>query len=97
MKGLALQKLFDRIWDVYLEMKKEQLQLPIVTFNTLVDACARSCQMVRIPKLLEEMAEHNVTYSAILKGYCHGNRLDEAFQLLNEMKLSKEFHPDEIA
>ena len=58
--------------------------------------------MVRIPKLLEKMAEHNitpnvVTYSAILKGYCQENRLDEAFQLLSVMKLAEEFHPNEFA
>jgi len=86
---------------VHREMVEEGLQLTVTTYNTLVDACARSRDMVRIPALLEEMqklkVEPNViTYSTILKGYCQENNLDKAFQLLDEMKGTKEFRPDEI-
>jgi len=38
-----------------------------------------------------------VTYSTILKGYVQENALDKAFDLMDEMKLTKEFKPDEIA
>merc|ERR1719498_172398 len=37
-----------------------------------------------------------VTYSAILKGYCQTNRLDEAFELLEDMKRTTKLEPDEI-
>merc|ERR1719145_143564 len=83
-------------------MVREKLAFSITTYNTLIDACARNCQMVRVPKFLDEMSklkvEPNViTYSTILKGYCQENRLEKAFQLLDEMKLTKDFRPDEIA
>merc|ERR1719245_1187800 len=36
-----------------------------------------------------------VTYSAVLKGYCHQNQLDKAFELFQTMKHSKHVRPDE--
>merc|ERR1719203_623870 len=77
------------------------MQLSIATYNALIDACARSCDMTRVPGLLEAMVEQNIeptviTYSTILKGYCQENRLDKAFDLLEEMKQSSKYQPDEI-
>ncbi|CAK0823467.1 unnamed protein product, partial [Prorocentrum cordatum] len=101
LKGFAQKKQFEQVWNVHREMLEEGLQLTVTTYNTLVDACARSRDMARIPALLAEMqklkVEPNViTYSTILKGYCQENRLDKAFQLLDEMKGTKDFRPDEI-
>merc|ERR1719401_2387940 len=75
------------------------MMFSIVTYNTLVDACARSNDMGRIPTLLDEMAamqiEPNIiTFSTIIKGYCQENRVDRAFELLEDMK--KSFTPDEV-
>jgi len=102
LKGLAQHRRFDRVWEVHAEMRQERVQLSIVTYNTLVDACAKSYGMSRIPALLEEMARSEiqanvVTYSTILKGYVQENSLDKAFELMDEMKLSKDIKPDEIA
>jgi len=101
LKGFSHRKRFDRVWEVYEELKANGLACSIVTFNTLVDACARSGDMARIPGLLEEMAAQNIepnliTYSAIVKGYCQENRLDRAFELFAEMKKATDFKPDEI-
>lgn len=101
MKGFSHQKRFDRVWQVYQEMVKEKLQFSIVTFNTLIDACARSCEMGRIPQLLESMSKQGIepnviTYSAVLKGYCQENRIDKAFEVLADMRASKRFMPDEV-
>mmetsp|Transcript_141739 Transcript_141739/g.246770 ORF Transcript_141739/g.246770 Transcript_141739/m.246770 type:complete len:688 (-) Transcript_141739:158-2221(-) len=101
LKGFAQQKQFDRVWSVYQEMLDLKLQFSIVTFNTLVDACARSHDMSRIPALLESMVAQGIepniiTYSAILKGYCQANRLDEAFQLMAQMMQTTDLRPDEI-
>ncbi|CAK0862347.1 unnamed protein product [Prorocentrum cordatum] len=81
LKGVVREKRFDRVWDIYQEMQaeKEQLQFSVTTYNTLIDACARSGDM-----------------STIIKGHCQENRLDEAFELLENMKRSKGLHPDEI-
>merc|ERR1719456_927964 len=73
----------------------------MVTFNTLIDACARSGDLSRIPSLLRDIESQGlkmgiVTYSAILKGYCQKNLLDEALELFNDMTQSAGIEPDEI-
>jgi len=101
LKGFSHQKRFDRVWAVYREMLAAKVQFSIVTYNTLVDACARCQQMVNAPALLEEMAQQAIqpnviTYSTVIKGYCQEYRLDKAFELMEEMKRTSEFRPDEI-
>jgi len=54
-----------------------------VTFNTLVDACARCGEMGKIQGILEEMSKQRIspnviTYSAIIKAYCQDSRVNEA-------------------
>jgi len=102
LKGFTHQKNFNRVWHVYDEMIQAKLQFSIVTFNAVIDACARSCQMIRVQPLLEDMERQGitpniVTYSTILKGYCQEGRLNEAFQLLKTMKLSEDVKPDEFS
>jgi len=105
LKGFSHQKKFDRVWSVYQEMltQKEKIQFSIVTFNTLVDACARCREMHRIPAILEDMVAQGIepniiTHSAIIKGYCQEGRLDSALELMDTMRQSDNtaFRPDEI-
>merc|ERR1719231_1022881 len=82
-------------------MLEHKLQFSMVTYNTLIDACARSSELGRIPSLLKDIQAQGlemgiVTYSAILKGYCQTNRLDEAFELLENMRRTTNLEPDEI-
>jgi pentatricopeptide repeat protein len=100
LKGFSHQKRFDSFWTLHQDMVKLKLEFSITTYNTLIDACARNCEMARVPKFLEEMKKLNIeanviTYSTILKGYCQENKLDQAFALLEDMKKTK-FMPDEI-
>jgi pentatricopeptide repeat protein len=102
LKGFSHQKKFDRLWTVYEEMlTQKQVVFSIVTFNTLVDACARCGEMNRIPGMLQNMVSQGIepnliTYSAILKGYCQEHRLDEAFELMEGMVQTTKYKPDEI-
>jgi len=101
VKGFSHNKNFRRMWQVYDEMVAQKLQFSMVTFNTLIDACARSGELNRIPALLKDMKEQGlqmgmITYSAIIKGYCQKNMLDEAFELFHDMAKTTEFAPDEI-
>merc|ERR1719507_1754999 len=101
LKGFSHQRQFDRVWLVYEEMRAEKLAVSLSAYNALIDACARSSDMGRVPQLLQDMAKDGlepniVTYSTILKGYCQENRLDKAFELLQEMKQSSKYQPDEI-
>lgn len=102
LKGFCHQKCFKRVWEVYNEMKKAKLQFTIVQYNALIDACARSSEMVRVQPLMEDMARQNiepnlVTYSTIIKGYCTEGRMNQAFELFETMKKAKGLQPDEIA
>lgn len=101
LKGFSHQKKFDRLWSVYKEMLALKMDFSVITYNTLIDACARNGQMSCVPTLLEDMAHlgiqpNLISYSAILKGYCQDNRLDMAFDILGTMKQSKQVAPDEI-
>jgi len=101
LKGFSHRKLFHRVWEVHDEMRQQKLQYSIVTYNTLIDACIRSGEMTRIAALLELMASDNIrpnviTHSTVLKGYCQDNRVDKAFEVLEDMKRCPDFAPDEV-
>mmetsp|Transcript_26165 Transcript_26165/g.53874 ORF Transcript_26165/g.53874 Transcript_26165/m.53874 type:complete len:620 (+) Transcript_26165:139-1998(+) len=104
LKGFSHQKRFDRVWAVYKEMVGHGLesQFTSVTYNTLIDACARCGEVRRAPGILDDMTHRGVepnlvTYSVVLKGLCHDNQLDKAFELMETMKKSKHSKPDELA
>lgn len=101
LKGFCHQKRFDRVWALHRELLTEKLQFSVVTYNALIDACARSGEMHRATPLLEAMTAQGIepnliTYSTIIKGYCQESRLDRAFELLEHMKTSGTCRPDEI-
>jgi pentatricopeptide repeat protein len=101
LKGFSHQKRFDRVWSIYQEMLEHNLQFSIVTFNTILDACARSGEMARSAVLLDSMKgqglEPNlITYGIVIKGYCQENRLEEALQVWESMVSATNFQPDEI-
>jgi len=101
LKGFAHQKKFSRVWSVYQEMLAIETDFTIVTFNTVIDACARCEELHRIPTLLADMDRlgippNIITYGAILKGYCQEGKLDKAYELLQSMRETTDFTPDEI-
>merc|ERR1719223_1682875 len=82
-------------------MKAKSISCNTITYNTILDACAKCCAMDRASMLLQHMKEllvepDIVTYSTILKGYCLAGDVDRAFQILAEMKKGDKFAPDEI-
>merc|ERR1719456_2202428 len=67
----------------------------------MIDACARCGSMDRVSALLEEMKASHVepdiiTYSTIVKGYCHSGDVDRGFEVLREMKKDGKYAADEI-
>merc|ERR1719436_1064789 len=104
LKGYSQLKCFDRVWAVYEEMIAAGFkdQFTAVTYNTVINACAQCNKLHKALQLVEEMdrqkvAPTRVTYSAILKGYCMNNQLDEAFKVMELMKQSPHTIPDELA
>mmetsp|Transcript_119443 Transcript_119443/g.337999 ORF Transcript_119443/g.337999 Transcript_119443/m.337999 type:complete len:674 (+) Transcript_119443:125-2146(+) len=100
LKGFSHQKRFDRVWSVYKEMLQEGMQVTVVTYNTLLDACARCSEMSYVPTLLEDMAGKGIqlnviSYSIIIKGYCQVGCVGRAFRLMDEMRDTAKLRPDE--
>merc|ERR1719409_1839900 len=67
----------------------------------MIDACARSGAMDRVPKLVADMRAakimpDTITYSTRVKGYCFSGNVDRAFEVLADMRADGRHVPDEI-
>jgi len=65
--------------------------MPLVTFNTVLDACARVGRMEHAAKIMEDMKIHQVeanivTYSTMLKGHCQNGNIKAAYAALEQAK-----------
>jgi len=101
LKGFAREKKMERVWAVYEEMLGRQVEVSVVAFNTIVDACARSGRMDQVPRVRAAMSKGGVrpnliTYSAMLKGYCRVGDIQTGFDLIRQMKKEDGLIPDEI-
>jgi pentatricopeptide repeat protein len=91
----------DKVFDVFEEMRSKNIPCNTITYNTMLDACAKCCAMDRASGLLVAMRESCVepdivTYSTIVKGYCSEGDVDRAFSVLEDMKSDDKLAPDEI-
>merc|ERR1719183_1935852 len=82
-------------------MKGMNAELSIVTYNTLIDSCARCGRMEHLPTVLDDMkvngAKPNViTYSTMLKGHCQSGDVQSGFKILEQIRKDPELKPDEI-
>jgi len=96
-----MSKQIGKVFEVYTEMRARDVQCNTISYNTMLDACARCSSMDRVSQILEDMKTCAVepdiiTYSTIVKGYCQAGDVDRAFQVLEEMKRDAKFAPDEI-
>jgi len=103
LKGYSNQRQFDCVWRVHREMLAvPHVKFTLVTYNTLINACVRCREMERIASILSEMAAREIepdtiTYSAIIKGYCHEGHMDKAFELMDRMnEATTKYKPDEV-
>jgi pentatricopeptide repeat protein len=91
----------DKVFAVYDEMQKHGVECNAITYNTLLDACAKNSCMDRTPALLEDMRRVNsepdlITYSTLIKGYCLEGSVDKACKVLEDLKAQGTLRPDEI-
>merc|ERR1740117_2509468 len=91
----------DRALAVYEEIRNEKVELSIVMYNTLIDACARCGRMEQLENILSDMKTNRVkpnviTYSTMLKGHCQNGDIQTAFLILEQMKKDAHLKPDEI-
>lgn len=100
LKGYAHQKRFHSAWSVYEDIKEHNMELSIVTYNTVIDACARNGEMRKVPEVLAAMEAQGiqptvVTFSALVKGYCQEGQIEQAFQVMETMSGNMRLQPDE--
>merc|ERR1719284_601887 len=86
--------------ELYEAMKNQGSACNLVTYNTLIDACARVGDMTKATALFRDMCERGVdpdliTYSTIIKGYCVQGDLEQAIQLFTLMR-KRSIKPDAI-
>mmetsp|Transcript_36565 Transcript_36565/g.84047 ORF Transcript_36565/g.84047 Transcript_36565/m.84047 type:complete len:1045 (+) Transcript_36565:176-3310(+) len=101
LKGYSRARKVERVWAVWNEMLGHNISPSIVTFNAMIDACARNSDMGSVPGLMSELKARNlspnlITYSTMLKGCCMSGDLRSAFGVLDEMKSGTKLKPDEI-
>merc|ERR1740130_90455 len=101
LKGFTREKKIDRVWAVYEEMKEMNAELSVITYNTLIDACARCGRMEHLPTIMEDMVTHGakpniITYSTMLKGHCQNGDVQSGFAILEQVKKDPQLKPDEI-
>merc|ERR1719160_2133837 len=101
--GFAISKQPEKLMQVYTEMREREVPCNTISYNTMLDACAKCGAMHRVPDLLEDMKAARprvepdvITYSTIVKGYCNSGDVDKALQVLQEMKRDGKHAPDEI-
>ena len=73
-KGVAMDKRAKEVFSMCEEMKQRSMDLNTVTFNIMLDACAKCNAMHHASSLVEEMRQSVVqldifTYTTLAKGY----------------------------
>merc|ERR1719393_973170 len=82
-------------------MDSSKIDMSIVTYNTMIDACARCGRMERVAKILEDMKSRHIkpnliTYSTMLKGHCQNGDVQTGFLILEQLRKDTKLKPDEI-
>jgi len=94
IKGYGLEKDLKSALELFREMPQEGVPYNTITYNSIIDACVKSGDLDTAESLLREIADPNnsavepdlITFSTLLKGYCHIGDLDKALQLAEAIK-----------
>ncbi|KAL8431786.1 hypothetical protein Efla_005008 [Eimeria flavescens] len=105
IKGCAQSKqaggrLLDQALVLFEEMAAQGVEVNTVTYNSLLDVCARVGAMDRAAMLLDDMLKKGIkpdliTFSTIIKGYCAHGQMDKGLLLLKAMR-QKNINPDGV-
>jgi pentatricopeptide repeat protein len=97
IKGYGLEKDLKSALELFREMPREGVPYNTITYNSIIDACVKNGDLATAEALLHEIADpipncNNpvepdlITFSTLLKGYCHIGSLDNALQLAEAIK-----------
>lgn len=93
IKGYGLDKNLPKALELFREMPYENVPYNTITYNSIIDACVKGGDLTTAESLLGEiLSPHSnlepdlITFSTLLKGYCHQGDLDKALQLVEAIK-----------
>jgi len=102
IKGYGLDKDLKSALELFREMPHENVPYNTITYNSIIDSCVKCGDLVTAESLLHEITSPNsslqpdlITFSTLLKGYCHGGELDKGLQLVEAIK-SRGLRCDEL-
>lgn len=101
IKGFTKTKNLKGAMDIYQKMILDPNSPPNnVTYNSLLDCCAKCNDLRMLDKLFDEMKSTKnqpdlITFSTVIKGYCRGGKLTAALRLLETME-EQRIRPDEV-
>lgn len=94
IKGYGLEKDLPHALELFKEMQEEGVPYNTITYNSIIDVCIKCCDVQTAEGLLREMLSSGssvepdlITYSTLLKGYCHVGDLDRALQVAETIKV----------
>merc|ERR1740121_1996180 len=95
IKGYGREKDIRRALALFREMKGERVPYNRITYNSIIDVCIKCGDVQAAEYLFGEMTAPGsnvqpdlITFSTLLKGYCHTGDLDKALQVAENMKSS---------
>mmetsp|Transcript_78713 Transcript_78713/g.227578 ORF Transcript_78713/g.227578 Transcript_78713/m.227578 type:complete len:689 (-) Transcript_78713:216-2282(-) len=93
IKGYGMEKDAKHALELFREMREEGVPYNTITYNSIIDVCIKCSELETAEDLLREMISSNenvepdlITYSTVLKGYCHAGDLDKALQVAETIK-----------
>jgi pentatricopeptide repeat protein len=102
IKGYGMEKDLRSALALFREMKDERVPYNRITYNSTIDVCIKCSDVQAAENILAEMTSTSsnlepdlITYSTLLKGYCHIGDLDKALQIADTIK-SKGLRCDEL-
>lgn len=93
IKGHGLDKDLPQAYKLFREMSAENVPYNTITYNSIIDVCIKCENVTLAEELLREMMAPGsnlepdlITYSTLLKGYCHIGDLDKALKVAETIK-----------
>lgn len=93
IKGYGLEKDLNSALELFREMPHENVPYNTITYNSIIDACVKGGDLATAEGLLREITSPSsplepdlITFSTLLKGYCHAGDLDKALQVAEAIK-----------
>jgi len=102
IKGCGLEKDLPKALELFREMSTEGVPCNTITYNSILEACVKCNDLQAAEEIVQGMLSTTcsvqpdlITFSTVLKGYCHSGCLDKALQMLESIK-GRGLHCDEL-